>query len=176
MAERRASGWAVSAVEQWAEHLLPKQNFTLIAKADLIETKSQSYAATDYKTGSLSSVAVVKAGFDPQLPLTAFLLEQGAFEKLLAHPTQELNYVRVKGAGTNKLFNPVAAPLAKKGYDVETYIDEALETLEKLIAEYEKPETAYYCQPRAQYVHEYSDYNHLARKDEWARLGESADG
>ena len=176
MAERRAVGWDVKAVERWAEHLLPQSNFTLVAKADLIEKNPQGYAATDYKTGSLSSVAVVKAGFDPQLPLTAFLLEQGAFEKLPAHSTEELNYVRVKGSGTSKLFNPIAAPLAKKGHDVETYIDEALETLEKLIAEYEKPETSYYCQPRAQYVHDYSDYNHLARKDEWARLGEAANG
>lgn len=176
MAERRAVGWTVSGVERRAKHLLIEPNFTLIAKADLIEKGPNGYAATDYKTGSLSSVAVVKAGFDPQLPLTAFLLEQGAFEKLPAADTQELNYVRVKGSGTSKLFNPIAAPLAKKGHDVETYVDEALETLEKLIAEYDKPETPYYCQPRAQYVHDYSDYNHLARKDEWARLGEGADG
>ena len=176
MAERRAVGWAVSGVERWAEHLLTEPNFTLIAKADLIEKGPHGYAATDYKTGRLSTVAVVKAGFDPQLPLTAFLLEQGAFEKLSAADTQELNYVRVKGSGTSKLFNPIAAPLAKKGHDVETYVDEALETLEKLIAEYDKPETPYYCQPRAQYVHDYSDYNHLARKDEWARLGEGTDG
>ena len=176
MADRRNTGWAVRGVETWARHLIAESNFTIIAKADLIEKGTHGYAATDYKTGALSSVSVVKAGFDPQLPLTAFLLEQGAFEGLPAADTQELNYVRVKGSGSVKLFNPIAAPLAKKGHDVETYIDEALEALQKLIADYDKPETPYYCQPRAQYVHDYSDYNHLARKDEWARLGEGANG
>ena len=176
MVERRKTGWAVSGVERWAEHFIQDANFTLIAKADLIEKGPHGYAATDYKTGTLSSVAVVKAGFDPQLPLTAFLLEQGAFDRLPPAETAELNYVRVKGSGTSKLFNPIAAPLAKKGDDVETYIGDALANLRKLIAEYDKPETPYYCQPRAQYVHDYSDYNHLARKDEWARLGGEANG
>ena len=176
MAERRSVGWAVHGIESKASYHIAEDDFTLTAKADLIEKGTHGYAATDYKTGAPSSINVVKAGFDPQLPLTAFLLQQGGFEKLPADATEELNYIRVKGSGTSKLFNPIAAPLAKKGHDVETYIDESLETLEKLITEYEKPETAYYCQPRAQYVHEYSDYNTLARKDEWARLGEGSDG
>jgi len=176
MTERRAVGWTVQGIESEAKYHIAEDNFTLTAKADLIEKNIHKYAATDYKTGAPSSVSVVKAGFDPQLPLTAFLLEQGGFEKLPAGSTEDLNYIRVKGSGTSKLFNPIAAPLANKGDDVETYIIDALANLRQLIAEYEKPETAYHCQPRVQYTHDYSDYNHLARKDEWARLGEEKNG
>jgi len=110
MTERRAVGWTVQGIESEAKYHIAEDNFTLMAKADLIEKNIHKYAATDYKTGAPSSVSVVKAGFDPQLPLTAFLLEQGGFEKLPAGSTEDLNYIRVKGSGITKLFNPIAAP------------------------------------------------------------------
>lgn len=176
MQERRSIGWVVRGIERKAKYHMTDVDFTLTAKADLIEKGPDGFAVTDYKTGTLSTVKVVQAGFDPQLPLTAFLLEKGGFEKLPAGSTAELNYVRVKGAGTSKLFNPIAAPLAPKAPDVETYVGDALGDLQQLIAEYDKADTAYHCQPRVQYTHDFSDYNHLARKDEWARLGEGDDG
>ena len=48
---------------------------------------------------------------------------------------------------------------------------EAIQALGQLIETYDQIETSYPSQPRAQYTHDYGDYDHLARRDEWMRLG-----
>jgi len=167
--ERRAAGWNVRGIETWGDYKIENIDFLLYGKADLIEKGLQGYAVTDYKTGHPASVTEVQAGFDPQLPLTAFMLSQGAFDKQSAGPTAELNYVRIKGFGANdpvrELVNTGKTPIS-----AEDYARGAFESLCKLITNFDKATTPYYCQPRAKYTHDYSDYNHLARKEEWARL------
>ena len=170
MTERRASGWAVIGEELGAKYLIDDKNFTLTGTVDLIEKGPLGFAVTDYKTGAPSTIAIVKAGFDPQLPLTAFLLSQGAIKGAGRGETEELNYIRLKGAGESTFENPLTYD--KKGvYPAMDYAADAIGGLRSLIEEFDKPETAYACQPRAQYTHDYSDYNHLARRDEWMRLG-----
>ena len=56
---------------------------------------------------------------------------------------------------------PLAAP---------EYVDAALLDLKKLIANFDKPETIYYSQPRIQYTHDYGEYDDLARRGEWMRI------
>ena len=175
MRERRDIGWAVRGIERKAKYVIQECDFTLTAKADLIEKGPHGYAVTDYKTGNPASVPEVQAGFDPQLPLTAFLVAQGGFEDLPAGRTAELNYVRVKGFGDNTAERALVG-VGKSPMSAEEYAAQAVDDLRKLIADFNKPTTPYHCQPRAKYTHEYSDYNHLARKDEWARLGEGDDG
>lgn len=175
MRERRSIGWAVRAIERKADYILQDCDFALTAKADLVEKGPDGYAVTDYKTGNPASVTEVQAGFDPQLPLTAFLLEEGGFENLPPGPTAELNYVRVKGFGDNTPERALVGT-GQSPMSAEDYAAQAIDDLRKLIADFDKPATPYYCQPRAKYTHDYSDYNHLARKDEWARLGEGDDG
>ncbi len=176
MTERRAAGWDVAGVETDGRLTLPVQNFTLTGKTDLIEKGPQGFAVTDYKTGAPSSVKVVKSGFDPQLPLTAYMLGQGAFETLGAGKTAELTYIRVKGSGDETLAHSITNPPNPKGHPAADYEAEAIKALSELIAAYDKPETAYHSQPRAQFTHDYSDYDHLARRDEWARLGKEGPG
>jgi len=50
-----------------------------------------------------------------------------------------------------------------------------LHDLKKLISEYDKRETAYYSQPRVKFKNDYGDYDLLARRAEWAKLGEGGD-
>ena len=173
MQDRRAVSWEVGGVEAWGELKIEDVDFTLVGKADLIEKGPQGYAVTDYKTGAPASSAEVQAGFDPQLPLTAFMLAQGAFEgafdRLGAGPTVELNYIKVKGFGDNELVRELANT-GKSPMTAEDYAGQALENLRKLITDFDNPATPYMCQPRAKYTHDYSDYNHLARKDEWAKM------
>ena len=47
---------------------------------------------------------------------------------------------------------------------------QAEETLRQLIAEFDKEDTAYYSQPRVKFQNKYGDYDHLARRAEWAGL------
>ena len=126
---------------------------------------------TDYKTGAPSTVKVVQAGFDPQLPLTAYILSQGGVKGQGADKVEQLNYVRIKGSGdSHDLTNPLTPP-AKDAWAASEYAAEAHKALTELIAAYDNPATAYHSQPRAQYTHDYGDYDHLARRDEWACLG-----
>jgi len=168
--QRRLTGWQVLGAEKKGKTYLSDMNFTLSGKADLLETGPYGYAVTDYKTGAPATVKLVKAGFDPQLPLTAFMLAQGNFDNINPGDTAELNYIRIKGAGETNLVNSLTPP-AKGAVSAPEYSAAAIHTLKELIAAFDKPETAYYSQPRIQYTHDYGHYDHLARRDEWARLG-----
>ena len=171
MTERRSQGWAMRKTEARAVYKFEPQNFTLTGYADLIEKGPLGYAVTDYKTGAPATVKVVQAGFDPQLPLTAYILAQGGIEGQGADKVEQLNYVRIKGSGdSHDLINPLTPP-AKDAWSAPEYAAKAYETLTELIAAYDAPSTVYHSQPRAQYTHDYGDYDHLARRDEWARLG-----
>ena len=176
MEDRRARGWAVRGVEVWGELFLKEQNFTLTGMADLIEKGPLGYAVTDYKTGMPPSSAVLDVGFDPQLPLTALMLREGAFDKQGTGETEELNYIHLKGAGDNEIEHPRASisikgKLTRSGSE---YADFGLEIISNLIASYSEADTGYASQPRAQFTHDYGDYDHLARRDEWMRLGAEA--
>lgn len=169
MRERRATGWAVSAIEERGEYYLKDVNFTLTGKPDLVEKKGgEGFAINDYKTGAPATVKVVKAGFDPQLPLTAYMLANGGFAS--TGGTAELNYIRIKGSGNEDLIKSITPP-AKDAMEAMDYAADAIDTLRKLITAFDNPETVYNSQPRIQYTHDYGDYDHLARRDEWARLG-----
>ena len=170
MAPRRAVGWAMRGVERRGELKIADLDFTLTGYADMIEKGPAGFAVTDYKTGAPATIKVVKAGFDPQLPLTAFMLSEGAIEKEGAGDTQELNYIRLKGAGESKVEYPLTRGSAN-AIPAAEYMAKAVETLRQLIESYDKKETGYASQPRAQYTHDYGDYDHLARRDEWMRLG-----
>ena len=154
-----------------AEYYIDNLDFTLTAKADRIEQLGSGYDVIDFKTGLLPTPKVVKAGFDLQLPLTAYLLEKGAFKTLPEAITEDLIYVRLRGIGAGVSEKYITTPQAKNGQTAEQYKIDALENLTKLIQAYDTPETAYVSQPRIQYVNDYGDYDHLARRGEWARIG-----
>ena len=113
------------------------------------------------------SVSEVKAGFDPQLPLSGLMLAEGAFDGQGAGPTEALSYIRLKGAGDGNLEQ---ALIGTKTISALDYISEARELIENLIIEFDKVETGYTSQPRVKFTHDYGDYDHLARRDEWMRL------
>ena len=116
MEDRRARGWAVRGAEVEGTYLIDAHNFTLRGTADLIEKGPHGFAVTDYKTGAPPSIKIVYTGFDPQLPISALMLREGAFEKQGQGETEELNYIRLKGAGESELEEPRAGK-ASKGQD-----------------------------------------------------------
>ncbi|MEP3888821.1 MAG: PD-(D/E)XK nuclease family protein [Hellea sp.] len=175
MGGRRAAGWAMRKAEAGIKYSFEPENFTLTGIADLIEKGPLGYAVTDYKTGAPSTLKIVQAGFDPQLPLTAHILSQGGVIGQGADKVDELNYVRVKGSGDgHALVSSLTA--GDKGWPAMDYAAEAHKALTELIKTFDDPATPYHSQPRAQYTHDYGDYDHLARRDEWARLGSESGG
>ena len=176
MDDRRARGWAVRGIETHGKLFLKEQRFLLTGQADLIEKGPLGFAVTDYKTGLPPSAAILEVGFDPQLPLSALMLREGAFDKQGKGETEELNYIHLKGAGENEIEHK-RAHVSVKGKLTRTgsgYADYGFEIISKLIAHYAEADTGYASQPRAQFTHDYGDYDHLARRDEWMRLGAEA--
>ena len=147
----------------------------LSGKADLIEVGPNGYAVVDFKTGSPASVPEVQAGFDPQLPLTAIMLAEGSIGDLDAGPTEDLIYAEVKGYNDKGVESSLVR--ARKGLPAVDYAASAREELIKLIREFDNPATPYYSQPRRKFTHDWSDFDDLARRGEWAEAGgEGADG
>ena len=169
------AGWSIYATEIKAELYLNKFDFILTAKADLIMKSKDGYAIIDYKTGNPPSDKEVVAGFDPQLPLSGYLLNKGAFDGIGPVTVTELDYVRVKAKLDS---NNIETKLGGKNSSstVDTMIADGAYNLEQLITEFDKKETIYYCQPRVKYTYDYSDYDHLARREEWMRSGSNVDG
>ncbi len=173
--ERLKSGHSIISIEGDGHYKFEDVDFTLTAKADLITRGPRGYAVIDYKTGQPASVSEVKAGFDPQLPLTAFMLAKGAFKQAQAGASEDLIYMRIKGYDLNAMVKPITPP-ARKAMSASEYGADADILLRQLISDYDLQETAYASQPRAKYTHDYGDYDHLARRGEWARLGLETSG
>jgi ATP-dependent helicase/nuclease subunit B len=138
------------------------RTFRLKARADRLERRPDGrITVIDYKTGRLPDRAEVLAGLAPQLPLEAAMVEAGAFSEIAASPVDELLFWQLRGdesGGDEKTATTLApAELAAQ----------ALEGLARLIAHYERPQTAYRACPRPQVAWR-GDYDHLARRGEWS--------
>ncbi len=142
----------------------PGGAFTLTAKADRFDAGPDGIDLIDYKTGSPPSAKAVAAGFSPQLPLQAAMLAEGGFEGVTPGDVRDLIYLRVGGQKTAAEHrsavgkDDTAAELAGK----------ALDDLRKWVAEFDDPGRSYPSQPRAQFTNAFGDYDHLARRGEWA--------
>ena len=166
-AEREARGFSVSGTEVWAEHEIADLDFKLVGILDLVEQGPEGYAFTDFKTGSPSSAKTVAAGFDLQLPLAGWLAAQGALARHGKGATAEMGYVRIKGS--NDDFKPSSA--VAKDTSPDELMAQSIAILRKLIRRFDDPDQGYSSQPRAQYTHDYGDYDDLARRAEWLEAG-----
>lgn len=140
----------------------PAGPFTLIAKADRIETETGgSLVIVDYKTGSVPSAKEVAAGYAPQLPLEAVIAASGGFTGITAAPVSDLLYWRLTGRNTGGQSVPA-------GSETETLRAQALNGLQHLINTFDDPSTPYEARPHPHMAPAYGDTQHLARVKEWA--------
>ena len=139
--------------------------------ADRIEIGPGHVAILDFKTGKPPTEKQVKS-FAPQLPLEAAMLKRGAFwreaggEKIAiaAAEATELGYWWFGGADPT----PIALAL-----DPVAEGEQALLRLEGLLKRYHDEQLAFLSKPRVQFLKShtgriYTDYDHLARRKEWA--------
>ena len=188
---RRAARWLV----QWEQHRQgiktrlerveikgkmdlqgPHAGFTLTGRADRFDrTADGRLDAIDYKTGSSASPKEVTAGFDPQLPLTAAMaMRAGVFPDLAEGPPAGLYYVRLPGnAEGGKV---VRVDKDKAGEDALSLAEAAVDDLTRWIARFDDETMPYESQVRAQYKNDYGDFDHLARRGEWASAASDAEG
>ena len=141
-------------------------SYSLAARADRIDQSHDSGAfIIDYKTGTPPSLAQAKS-INPQLPLTGLIVEGGGFEKLGPAPVNGFEYVRILRRSSAK-----ANDTTVDGAEAKSIVDATRERLFNLLAHYQDPNTAYLSQPRPQFVDDYGDYDHLARRRERNAMG-----
>ncbi|MBV1900303.1 MAG: double-strand break repair protein AddB, partial [Kordiimonadaceae bacterium] len=158
--EKRAEVYAVAGVEQKGEAKLDGTDFSLFAIADRIDVcKDDGYfEVIDYKTGNIPTAKRVAAGFAPQLPLEAWLLEQGGFPSLVGE-VKDLVFWELKGGDpVQRQVRPVK--------DIEHSVEVAGKGLRDLVEAFSKESTPYLSNPRPSEAG-YGDYDHLARVKEW---------
>ena len=149
--------------------------FTLEARADridLIHDDGEHGAAVyDFKTGTPPSLKQI-ATFSPQLPLTGLIVEQGGFTDLTG-PVLRLAYVKSfnQRGDVDATIDPATS---LRGEHATDSIRNAETALRALITAFSDPNTPYLSQPRPEYMNDYGEYDHLARRQEWAE--ENDDG
>lgn len=161
--ERREAGDRPVLIEQKGEVSFPAPGgtFTLSAKADRMDQIiTGELGIIDYKTGEPPSAAQAKAGLEPQLPLEAAMVMHGGFAGLPGRDVRRLSYIKVNGGR-----DPGKVTHLK--LDVEATAIEAWTGFQKLIAEFDQPETPYLSHTRPMKQREEGDYDHLARVREW---------
>ncbi len=143
------------------------RKYRLTAKADRIDLlKDNTFAIIDFKTGTPKTKKQLQSGLEPQLPLEAAIAAGGGFPKLPTADTSQLIYVSLApGAASTKADNgkPVKldeGPMAEAQKAREGFI--------KLVQSYATISQAYYSKPRAEFSWDVSDYDRLARRDEWS--------
>jgi len=172
-AASRGEGWEQAGIEVTGTLNVKAPNgpFEFTAKSDRIDQRGTGYQIVDYKTGLAPKDNIVKAGFDIQLPLQAAMLEANGFKAIGPDTkfgeTEDMVYLSLRGHTDD---DPVSS-IVKKDWSVENFIDQAVETIEKLIAFFDAPDAVYHAQPRVQFSNDYGDYDHLSRRAEWAKAG-----
>jgi ATP-dependent helicase/nuclease subunit B len=134
----------------------------LSGKADRIEIGADGAGAIlDFKTGAPPSDKQVALGLSPQLTLEAAMLARGAFEGVPTALVDELIYWRFGGSDPA----PRAVKLDEGAHAAG---EAALVKLETLLKKYADAKQPFLSSPRVQFVSQYRDYDHLARRKEWA--------
>ena len=165
MNARYADGYKQEGLEVWGKAQIPDRDFTVRGQMDYVERGIDGYGFVDFKTGTPASDTEVAAGFDPQLPLAAFILRAGGLTGHKPAGTARLGYMRIKGSNDDFKYSPVG-----KKKSVDELVEDSIETLTKLIDRFDDPLTPYESQVRAQYTNSWSDFDELARRAEWAGM------
>ena len=175
--ERRTTMSRLLIETEGAHHFsVEGRPFTLTAKADRIELSAGEAGdlahVLDFKTGQAPTPEQVKAGFYPQLTLTAAILMRGGFAEL-GHPSPgELLYVRAIG---RRVAGEVKSGV-KKGQTSLELAEAAMEGLVRRIARFDDPQTPYLAWTAPQFLAQRGgDFDHLSRLYEWHVMGEGGD-
>lgn len=140
-----------------------RASLTLTAKADRIEVlPNRSLAIIDYKTGTTPTPKQVALGFSPQLPLEAAIAAHGGFPDVPSGSTRELAYWRLTGGATPGEMRTIDKPTP------DTLAEQALDGLRGLIDAFADDAVPYRARPRPNWAPRYTDYDHLARVQEWS--------
>lgn len=137
------------------------RRFLLTARADRIDVlDGNGLRICDYKTGAMPSEKEVRAGLSPQLSLEAAIAAAGGYKDVSRNDVAELAYIGLSGGDP-------PGELRRLG-DSALLAEQAVNGLGKLIADYDRAETAYLSRVAVKFEHRTYPYDHLARHLEWS--------
>jgi ATP-dependent helicase/nuclease subunit B len=165
---QRRTGVRACHSEVGGAHVLegPAGAFTLSARADRIDVRSDGIIITDYKSGaSLSRLKTsAEKGYAPQLALEAAISLRSGFAGIETSRVAGLRFISSSGG------EPPGAEFDLAVGDAGALAREAEAGLRRLVAAYDRAETPYRAVRRPRFSYEYDDYAHLARAAEWASV------
>ena len=142
----------------------PAGMFTVTAKVDRMYVDANGLHLMDYKTGSAPALRDVKLGLSNQLVLAALIAREGGFgTNIAAQKLAGLDYWRLSGGRKGGEVQSVS----RKDVDIVQLVEQAAGALPRLIARFDRVETAYRSLPVWRDKPRYNDYEHLARVGEW---------
>ncbi|MCB2055740.1 MAG: double-strand break repair protein AddB, partial [Geminicoccaceae bacterium] len=137
--------------------------FLLKARADRVEIGADGgLAIIDYKTGNPPKPRDVAAGISPQLTLTGLIARGGGFAGA-AGEVREALYWALGGGHKGSKSTDAGGDVAS----LEELVEEAGAGVARLIDWFRDPANGYPAVPRPEIAPVWSDYEHLARIDEW---------
>lgn len=129
----------------------------LTGKADRIDIGADAGALIyDYKAGSPESAKKIKA-FSVQLPLEGAIAEGGGFKGVKAAPVNALELVYLG-----------STPKVLRFAEQDQAFADVWRRVVRFINNYQQPETGYAARLRPELNHYDGNYDHLARRGEWA--------
>lgn len=173
--DRRARGYVNVSGETRGDLHLKDLGLTITGFPDRIDKGPEGYEIIDFKTGQPPGKKEVIVGFDPQLPLLAFMTEQGTFPDVPAGPVVGLSYKRLRGTFGGYESVSVIDHSAKTPFTAQDHIAKARETLAALMAQARDINAGYPSQIRRKWSNIYGEYDLLARREEWSQLTEGDD-
>ena len=136
---------------------LPGGIFEIYAKADRIdETIDGKVNIIDYKTGQARTVAEIKKGYAPQLPIEGIIAKKGGFSGIKKADVNSLMYWKL-GSKTVQV-----------NEEVNGVLSETEDRIIEVINLFDFETTGYLSRPNPKSAPQYSDYEHLARVKEWS--------
>ncbi len=150
---------------------------TFMGRADRMDRLTdKSIRIIDFKTGEKRPTNKQASTFSPQLLLTALMVEAGAFPPETTGEVSSISFQNM--ISKRPPHDPFAGHHALSGDALREAMVEAGSALTALLEAYQHPDQGYPSQPRPFFRHDYGDYDHLARRGEWAGRagGGSGDG
>jgi len=140
-------------------------SFKINARADRIDRFNEGgLAIIDYKTGSVPELKDMQIGLSPQLPIEAVIASLGGFSAVESEKIIELSYWSLNGRGDGG--ETITRMNDKEA--IGKLIENTKSGLSDLVSSFDNQSMPYLSKPRPEYHQWKSDYDHLAREQEWS--------
>jgi ATP-dependent helicase/nuclease subunit B len=138
--------------------------FKIRARADRIEVgRDGALTILDYKTGRPPDNGQVARGLAPQLPIEALIAVGGGFTGIAPSEQIDLLYWHLSGGHSGGSEQRAGGARL----DAQELLARARVGLQRLLAHFANPASAYVAVPRPEVAPAFDDYEHLSRIAEW---------